>query len=106
MCVGPVKTPFTQEEDEWNTIMNTNLRGAWLMSKAVGKRMMAAKREGSIINISSIAGLERGILPGALAYSVSKAGLNQLTKVSFVPSLFLVILISILKEMNMCESSS
>lgn len=85
MCVGPVKTPFTQEEDEWNTIMNTNLRGAWLMSKAVGKRMKAAKRGGSIVNISSIAGLERGILPGALAYSVSKAGLNQLTKVSSMP---------------------
>lgn len=82
MCVGPVKTPFTQEEDEWNTILNTNLRGAWLMSKAVGKRMKAAKRGGSIINISSIAGLERSILPGALAYGVSKAGLNHLTKVS------------------------
>jgi NAD(P)-dependent dehydrogenase (short-subunit alcohol dehydrogenase family) len=69
------------DEAEWNTVMHTNLRGAWLMSKAVGKRMRAAKRGGSFINISSITGLERSLLPGAVAYGTSKAGLNYLTKV-------------------------
>lgn len=77
---GPVRTPLDQQEGEWNTIFNTNLRGTWLMAKAVAKRLVAAKRGGSIINISSIAGLERSLLPGALAYSISKAGVIHLTK--------------------------
>jgi len=77
---GTVKGPLDTEEAEWNSVMHTNLRGAWLMSKAVGKRMRAAKRGGSFINISSIAGLDRSLLPGAVAYGTSKAGLNYLTK--------------------------
>ena len=67
--------------DEWNRVMNTNLRGLWLMSKAVGKRMRSANIAGSIINISSISSLERGLFVGNSAYASSKAGVNQLTKV-------------------------
>jgi len=78
---GPVRTPLDQEEKEWNAIMNTNLRGTWPMSKAVAKRLVGAKRGGSIINISSISGLERSLLPGAMAYSISKAGMIHLSKV-------------------------
>ncbi|CAL5212114.1 unnamed protein product [Lathyrus oleraceus] len=43
--------------------------------------MHDSNRKGSIINISSISGLERGQLPGATAYASSKAGVNMLTKV-------------------------
>nr|CAD1831328.1 unnamed protein product [Ananas comosus var. bracteatus] len=43
--------------------------------------MREAKQKGSVINISSIAGLERGQLPGGVAYSASKAGVNSVTKV-------------------------
>ena len=69
--------------------MKTNLTGTWLVSKYVAIRMRDAERGGSIINISSIAGLNRGHLPGAAAYSSSKAGLNTLTKVmSFAMKLF------------------
>ncbi|XP_024357149.1 uncharacterized protein [Physcomitrium patens] len=78
---GPVRTPIDQEEHEWNAIFNTNLRGTWLMSKAVSKRLVAAKRGGSIINISSIGGIERGLLPGGLAYSTSKAAVIHLSKI-------------------------
>ncbi|KAG0624693.1 hypothetical protein M758_3G268000 [Ceratodon purpureus] len=78
---GPVRSPLDQQEDEWNTIFNTNLRGTWLMSKAVAKRLVAAKRGGSIINISSIAGLERSLIPGGMAYGISKAGVIHLSKV-------------------------
>lgn len=68
-------------EEEWNQTMNTNLRGSWLVSKYVCIQMRDANQGGSIINISSIAGLNRGQLPGGAAYASSKAGLNTLTKV-------------------------
>lgn len=78
---GNVNSSLDLKEDEWNTVVTTNLRGTWLVSKAVGKRMREAKRGGSIINISSIGGLWRGEVPGGLAYSASKAGINAMTKV-------------------------
>lgn len=44
--------------------------------------MRDAQIKGSIINIASIAGLDRGQLPGGAAYASSKAGVNMLTKVT------------------------
>ncbi|KAF3442159.1 hypothetical protein FNV43_RR16075 [Rhamnella rubrinervis] len=78
---GNVKSPLELSEEEWNQTMNTNLRGSWLVSKYVCIQMRDAHQGGSIINISSIAGLNRGQLPGAAAYASSKAGLNSLTRV-------------------------
>nr|NP_001295655.1 carbonyl reductase [NADPH] 2-like [Jatropha curcas]ACS12983.1 2,4-dienoyl-CoA reductase [Jatropha curcas] len=78
---GSVKTPLDLSEEEWNHVIRTNLTGSWLVSKSVCLRMRDAKQGGSIINISSIAGLDRGQLPGAVAYASSKAGLNAMTKV-------------------------
>ncbi|XP_042481695.1 3-oxoacyl-[acyl-carrier-protein] reductase FabG-like [Macadamia integrifolia] len=43
--------------------------------------MRDANLKGSVTNISSIAGLNRGVLPGATAYATSEAGLNTLTKI-------------------------
>ncbi|KAL5997322.1 hypothetical protein ACLOJK_008252 [Asimina triloba] len=80
-----VHSPLGLSEDEWNKIIKTNLTGSWLVSKYVCKHMSEAKQKGSIINISSIAGLNRGQLPGGLAYVVSKAGVNAMTR-SFKPS--------------------
>lgn len=68
-------------EEEWNNVFKTNITGTWLVSKYVCKLMRDSKRKGSIINISSIAGLERGQVPGGTAYACSKAGVNMLTKV-------------------------
>lgn len=78
---GSVKTPLDLSEQEWDHAVRTNLTGSWLVSKSVCIRMRDSKRGGSIINISSIAGLHRGQLPGAVAYASSKAGLNAMTKV-------------------------
>ena len=87
--LGNVRSPLELSEEEWNHVMKTNLTGTWLVSKYVAIRMRDAERGGSIINISSVAGLNRGHLPGAAAYSSSKAGLNTLTKVmSFAMKLF------------------
>jgi NAD(P)-dependent dehydrogenase (short-subunit alcohol dehydrogenase family) len=62
--------------DEWDLIFNTNLRGPYLMIRALAPLMIAA-RSGHIINISSLAG--RNPLPKGAAYAASKWGLNGLT---------------------------
>ena len=61
---------------EWNLIFDTNLRGPYLMIRALAPLMIAA-RSGHIINISSLAG--RNPLPKGAAYAASKWGLNGLT---------------------------
>ena len=58
--------------DEWDLIFDTNLRGPYLMIRALAPMMIAA-RSGQIINISSLAG--RNPLPRGAAYSASKWGL-------------------------------
>ncbi|KAJ8770403.1 hypothetical protein K2173_015017 [Erythroxylum novogranatense] len=78
---GSVKTPLDLSEEEWNNVFRTNLTGSWLVSKYVCTRMINAKIAGSVINISSISGLNRGHLPGGVAYASSKAGLNTMTKI-------------------------
>lgn len=77
---GGVHSPLDWSAEDWNENMRTNLTGLWLVSKHVCKRMCDAKQKGSVINISSITGIDRGQLPGALAYSASKTGVNAVTK--------------------------
>ncbi|EOY08789.1 hypothetical protein QUC31_010751 [Theobroma cacao] len=77
---GNVKNPMELSEEEWNQTIKTNLTGSWLVSKYVCMHMLDANQGGSIINISSIAGLNRGQLPGGVAYAASKAGLIAMTK--------------------------
>ncbi|KAL0334380.1 UNVERIFIED_CONTAM: putative oxidoreductase [Sesamum angustifolium] len=78
---GSVHSPLDLSEDEWNDIIRTNLTGTWLVSKYVCSRMRDAQQGGSVINISSTAGLNRGQLPGSLVYAASKAAVNSITKV-------------------------
>jgi NAD(P)-dependent dehydrogenase (short-subunit alcohol dehydrogenase family) len=62
--------------DEWDLVFNTNLRGPYLMIRALAPLMIAA-RSGHIVNVSSLAG--RNPLPKGAAYAASKWGLNGLT---------------------------
>nr|XP_018679139.1 PREDICTED: uncharacterized protein LOC108951134 isoform X2 [Musa acuminata subsp. malaccensis] len=78
---GGVYSPLDWPEEDWNATFATNLTGLWLVSKYVCKQMVNAKLKGTVINISSISGLNRGKLPGAIAYAVSKEGVNAITKV-------------------------
>ncbi|KAJ8443223.1 hypothetical protein Cgig2_017216 [Carnegiea gigantea] len=78
---GGIKSSLDMTEEEFNTTLRTNLTGSWLVSKSVCGRMRDANIEGSVINISSIAGLNRGQFTGAVAYATSKAALDQLTRV-------------------------
>ncbi|HLA43636.1 MAG TPA: 3-oxoacyl-[acyl-carrier-protein] reductase [Aggregatilineales bacterium] len=65
------------QEDDWDTVLNTNLKSAWNCSKAASRAMMR-KRYGRIINITSVSGIAgQG---GQSNYSASKAGLIGLTK--------------------------
>ncbi len=65
------------KEDDWDAVIDTNLKGAWNFSKAVMRPMMK-NDGGSILNISSISGVV-GML-GQSNYSASKAGMIGLTK--------------------------
>ena len=63
--------------EDWDRVVNTNLRGAFLVSQAVIRPMMKA-RKGSIVHVSSIVGVIGN--PGQAAYCSAKAGLIGLTK--------------------------
>ena len=76
---NPYYGPIAESEDwAWEKTMDVNLRGPYLLSRRAGVKMMAGDG-GSIVNISSVAGLEAA--PGQGIYSVTKAGLIMLTKV-------------------------
>lgn len=66
------------KEDDWDAVVDTNLKGAWNFSKAVMRPMMKNDNGGAIINITSISGVV-GML-GQSNYSASKAGMIGLTK--------------------------
>ena len=66
------------KEDDWDAVIDTNLKGAWNFSKAVLRPMMKNGNGGSILNIASISGVV-GML-GQSNYSASKAGMIGLTK--------------------------
>lgn len=63
--------------EEWDRVMATNLRGAFLMCRAVGRGMIERER-GSIVNVASVAGIVG--IKMLSAYSASKGGLIQLTR--------------------------
>ncbi|RHW39681.1 3-oxoacyl-[acyl-carrier-protein] reductase [Lysinibacillus yapensis] len=67
------------KEEEWDDVMNTNLKGVFLCTKAVTRQMMK-QRAGRIINISSIVGVMGNA--GQANYVAAKAGVIGLTKTS------------------------
>ncbi|MCP4010276.1 MAG: SDR family oxidoreductase [Proteobacteria bacterium] len=71
-----------QSLEDWDSVVSTNLRGAWLCAVCAAKHMIADKtaggNTGSIINIASILGL--GVAKQVAPYAISKAGVVQMTK--------------------------
>lgn len=65
------------KEEDWDLVLDVNLKGAFLLTKFAAKEMMG-KRSGKIINISSVVGLMGN--PGQVNYSSSKAGIIGFTK--------------------------
>jgi 3-oxoacyl-[acyl-carrier protein] reductase len=75
--IGGFATPLHQlAVEDWDRILNTNLRGVFYAIRAFAPLMIRA-RSGHIINVSSLAG--KNALPNGAAYAASKWGLNGLT---------------------------
>jgi 3-oxoacyl-[acyl-carrier protein] reductase len=68
---------MNMEDDQFDSVLDTNLRGAFYLMRAVSRHMVRA-RKGRIINISSFSGLSGNA--GQANYAASKAALNALTK--------------------------
>ncbi|MFM2108006.1 MAG: hypothetical protein RLZZ513_1074 [Pseudomonadota bacterium] len=68
-----------QTEEDWDSVIDTNLKGGWLVATEAARRLRDAKRGGSIVNIGSVLG-ER-VAAGVAPYAISKAGVVQATKV-------------------------
>ena len=65
-------------EADWDWVVDTNLKGAWLVAAEAARRMLAARRGGAIVNIASVLGMATS--RGHGVYSATKAGVIQLTK--------------------------
>jgi NAD(P)-dependent dehydrogenase (short-subunit alcohol dehydrogenase family) len=79
-CAGvwiPGETLVDCRRENWDKVIDTNLRGTWFCCQVAGRIMIAQKR-GTIINLSSQVGLNPGV--GGGAYSISKAAIIMLTR--------------------------
>jgi NAD(P)-dependent dehydrogenase (short-subunit alcohol dehydrogenase family) len=71
--------PFLELTDEqWTRLTDVNLRGAWLCSQVLCRRVVAGTRKASIVNIGSIQAAK--VLPGRTHYAPTKLGLEALTR--------------------------
>lgn len=76
--IGDDLVPVHQQEvARWQRVVDVNLRGTYLVCRAAGRSMLA-RGSGSIVNVSSIVGLDA--FPGRSGYGVAKAGIIHLTK--------------------------
>lgn len=76
--VGASKYSLKTTEEDWDYIMETNLKGSWRVAHSAAAQAVESGRALSIINIASILGVRVGF--GESTYAVSKAGVVQLTK--------------------------
>jgi NAD(P)-dependent dehydrogenase (short-subunit alcohol dehydrogenase family) len=70
---------LNQTADDWDVVLDTNLKGTFFLSQAVAKTMKERGQGGAIVNIASIAGIRQNA--GVAPYAISKAGVVQMTKV-------------------------
>lgn len=76
--VTVTKPLLAQDESDWDQVIDTNLKGSWLVGTEAARRLIAAGRTGCVINVASILG-ER-VAGGVAPYAISKAGVLQATK--------------------------
>jgi len=76
--VAVTKMAVDIDEESWDFVLDTNLKGVWLVAREAGTRMIAAGRSGSIVNTASILGMRVSL--AVSSYSASKAAVIQLTR--------------------------
>ncbi len=72
------KSALDLAEEDWDRVLDTNLKGAFLVAQEAGRVMQESKTGGTIVNIASILGLR--VAGHVAAYAASKAALIQLTQ--------------------------
>ncbi len=65
-------------EADYDSVMNTNVKGSWLMAQEVGRRMIRHGAGGKIVNLASV--LSHEVLPMLSVYCMSKAAVVQMTR--------------------------
>ena len=73
-----IKPAINVSWDDWDIVVNSNLKGSYFMSTLFADHCITMKKNGSIINISSTHGLVG--LPGRTVYGISKGGMIQMTR--------------------------
>ncbi|RTZ44624.1 SDR family oxidoreductase [Candidimonas sp. SYP-B2681] len=76
--VAITKTAITLSLNEWQQVVDTNLKGGWIICSEAARRLVAAGKPGAIVNITSILGHRVG--GAVLAYTTAKAGMEQMTR--------------------------
>ena len=64
--------------EEWRKVLSTNLDAVFFWAQEAARRMLAAKKQGAVVNIASVLGF--AVAKGAVAYATAKAGVVQVTK--------------------------
>ena len=72
------KPALDQTEQDWDDVLDTNLKGVWMIDTEAARRMVKHGVHGSIVNVASILGAR--VAGAVIGYSASKAGVIQLTK--------------------------
>jgi len=76
--VTVTRSALDMTENDWTSVVDTNLKGAWMVAQHAARRMIHHGMSGSIVNIASILGLR--VAGGVAPYAISKAGVVQMTK--------------------------
>jgi NAD(P)-dependent dehydrogenase (short-subunit alcohol dehydrogenase family) len=77
--VVTAKTLFEHTEADWDRVIDTDLKGAWLMAREFAAHLVARERPGRIVNIASVLGYRT--IARVPSYCAAKAGLIHLTRV-------------------------
>jgi len=72
------KLAVDQTEQDWDSVIGANLKGAYFLASEMARRMIARKQPGNIINVASVLGF--GVMKFLSPYAISKAGIVQATK--------------------------
>ncbi|MBM3644994.1 MAG: glucose 1-dehydrogenase [Alphaproteobacteria bacterium] len=76
--ISIVKPALDMPVADWDSVVSTNLRGAWLVAQGAARRWVADRRPGIVVNVASILGLRT--IGQVAPYNASKAGLIHLTR--------------------------